>query len=442
MQAILLLALLGLMHSARTFAPQPLAGSGAAAVVMAGGFLLLTALFAGNIAKDMRIPRLTGYMLLGIVVGPYVLGLVSERMIEDLKIFNGVAIALIALSAGTQMDLRTMRPLFRGILWITGVGVVGTGVVLAGAVFLMREQLPFLSRLELWQTMAVAAMLGTTMAAKSPAVVVALRKELNADGPVSQTVLGAVIVGDLAVIVCFALTSTWARSVLAAPGAEAAGFGVLVWEILGSAVVGVLIGVVVAAFLRSLSEGGALFVVMIGFLTAEVGQRVKLDPLLLALAAGIFIRNATSHGERLQKETDAASLPVYISFFAVAGATIHLDVLATVGLPAVVFVLVRGAGFLSGSWLGAHLAGSEEGVKRYAGFGLLPQAGLALALASLFTRSFPQLGAEAGALVFSVVALNEMFAPIVYRWALVRSGEAEQVAEVVNVAGLAEGETV
>jgi len=442
MQAILLLALLGLMHSARTFAPQPLAGSGAAGVVMAGGFLLLTALFAGNIAKGLHVPRLTGYLMLGIVVGPQVLGLVSERMLADLRIFNGVAIALIALTAGTEMDLKMMRPLFRGIGWITGVGVVGTGVALAGAAFAMREWLPFLQSLDIWQAAAVAGVLGTTMASQSPAVVVALRKELNADGPVSRTVLGVVIVSDLVVIVFFALTSTLARSVLAAPGTEAAGLGTLVWEVLGSAVVGVLIGVVVSAFLRSLREGGALFVVMVGFLTAEVGQRVHLDPLLVALAAGIFIRNATSHGDRLHHEIEAASLPVYISFFAVAGATIHLDVLATVGVPAVAFVLVRAAGFLTGSNVGARLAGSDEAVRKYAGFGLLPQAGLALALASLFTRSFPQLGPEAGALVFGVVALNEMFAPIVYRWALARSGEARVVAEEVVVARLAEGETV
>jgi len=443
MQVILLLSLLGLMHATRSFAPDQLAGSGAASVLMAGGFLLLAALFAGNLAKDLHIPRLTGYMVLGIAVGPHALQLVGEKTLNELQIFNGVAIALIALSAGTQMDLRSMRPLFRGILWITGVGVVGTGVLLAVAVYLMRDMLPFMSNLHIVQLLAVAAMVGTTMASKSPAVVVALRKEMNADGPVSQTVLGAVIVSDLVVILFFALTSTFARSVLAAPGQEAAGLGTLVWEILGSAVIGILIGVLVAAFLRSLSEGGALFVVAVGFLTAEVGQRVNLDPLLLALAAGIFIRNATSHGDRLQQETDVASLPVFISFFAVAGATIHLDALAVVGLPAVILVAVRAGGFLGGARLGARIAGSSETVRKYAGFGLLPQAGMALALASLFARSFPQLGDSAPALVFGVVALNEMFAPIVYRWALARSGESQPLPEPPAVlAALPEGESV
>ena len=443
MQAILLLTLLGLMHATRTFSPAPLAGSVPASVVMAGGFLLLTALFAGNLAKGIHMPRLTGYLMLGVLVGPQVLGLVTEGMLGQLRIFNGVAIALIALTAGAELDLKTMRPLFRGIAWITLVGVVGTGLLLSVTAFLMRGWLSFMGGMETGTALAVAAMLGTTAAAQSPAVVVALRKELNADGPVSRTVLGVVIVSDLVVILFFALTSSIARSMLTAGGEQAAGLGTLVWEVLGSAVIGVLIGVLVAAFLRSLADGGALFVVMVGFLVAEVGQRVHLDPLLVALAAGIFIRNATSHGDRLHHEIEAASLPVYISFFAVAGASIHLDALAVVGLPAAIFVMVRAAGFLSGSRAGATMAGSDEAVRKYAGFGLLPQAGLALALASLFARSFPQLGEAASALVFGVVGLNEMFAPIVYRWALTRSGETQAVEETaVVVAGLPEGESV
>lgn len=443
MQVLLLLVVVGLMHATRSFTPSPLQGSGPAAVVMAAGFLLLAALFAGNLAKELHVPRLTGYLMLGVVMGPQVLGLVGDVTLGQLRIFNGVAISLIALTAGTEMDLKMMRPLFRGIAWITLIGVVGTGVVLSVAAYFMRDLLPFMRGMSTGQVMAVAAVLGTTMASQSPAVVVALRKELNADGPVSRTVLGVVIASDLVVILFFALTSTIARSVLAMAGQEAAGLGTLVWEVLGSAVIGVLIGVLVAAFLRSLPDGGALFVVMVGFLVAEVGQRVHLDPLLVALAAGIFIRNATSHGDRLHHEIEQASLPVYISFFAVAGATIHLDALAIVGLPAVIFVVVRAAGFLSGSRLGARIAGSDEMVRKYAGCGLLPQAGLALALASLFTRSFPQLGAPASALVFGVVALNEMFSPIVYRWALTRSGEAQAEAEPpVVLEALPEGESV
>jgi Kef-type K+ transport system membrane component KefB len=334
-----------------------------------------------------------------------------------------VATALIALTAGTEMDIKAMRPLFRGIAWIALIAIAGTICLLAVCAFLLQGLLPFAAGLDTLQMAALAAVLGVTLASQSPAVVVALRKEMDADGPVSRTVLGVVVASDLMIIVLFALVSSIARGILGG-SAESITGATLAWEIFGSAAVGVLIGVLVAVFLRSFEAGGSLFLLTTGFLVAEVGRRIHLDPLLVALATGIFIRNVTKFGDRLHTEVEGASLPVYVAFFAVAGASTHLDALATVGLPAAIFIGLRAAGFLAGTAIASRVAGAPPRVGRYAGFGLLPQAGLALALASLFARSFPQFGTDASALVFGVVALNELAAPVLYRWALARSGEA------------------
>ena len=214
----------------------------------------------------------------------------------------------------------------------------------------------------------------------------------------------------------------------------------LAWELLGSLVAGVLIGVILATFLRFARGGSALFVLTVCFVVAEVGRRLHLDPLLVALSAGVFIRNTTDVGDDLHEGIEASSLPVYVIFFAVAGATIHLDVLGVVGLPAVLFVVVRGTGLLGGTRLAAHVSGAPDTVRRWAGFGLLPQAGLALALASLFAKSFPEFGAEAGALTLSVVAINEIVAPALYRMALVRAGETSQTQPVSTGPSLPPGE--
>jgi Kef-type K+ transport system membrane component KefB len=167
-------------------------------------------------------------------------------------------------------------------------------------------------------------------------------------------------------------------------------------------------------------------VLLVAFVIAEVGQRLHFDPLLVALAAGMCVRNASEVGDELHHHIEAPSLPVYILFFAGAGAHLHLDVLSLVGVPAVVFVLVRGVGLLTGASIGARVAEAPPGVRRFAGFGLLPQAGLALALSMLFAKTFPEFGVEAGALTLGVVAINEIVAPALYRSALVRSGEAGQ----------------
>ncbi len=422
MSILLILLLAGLMSAARTFDVSGLPHSVSAG--LAFGYVLLTAFFAGRLFKKLKLPRLTGYIAAGIVVGPSVLGLVSESMTEQLRIVNGVAIALIALTAGNELDLRAFRPLLKSIGWITLCAVVGTALLLAVVVFFTRDLLPFMSLMNMQESIAVSLVLGSVMAAQSPAVVVALRDEMDADGPVTRTVLGVVVIADLVVILLFAATSSVAKSIFGAPGDVLDTLGALAWELLGSLVAGAIAGLLISVYLRKVQAGGALFVLTVAFVMAEVGTRIHFDPLLLALAAGMFIRNVSTTGDRLHHVIDAASLPVYVVFFAVAGATIHLDVLLVVGIPAALYVSVRAFGLLAGSRVGAGVAGAPREVQRWAGFGLLPQAGLALALSLLFANTFPEFGSEAAALTLGVVAINEILAPAIYRLALVRSGEA------------------
>jgi Kef-type K+ transport system membrane component KefB len=428
---VLLLALGGLMHATRSFAaegqPAP------AGTSLALGYVLITAFIAGGLFKELRLPRLTGYIVAGVVVGPSLLGLVSTEMVESLQLVNGMAISLIALTAGNELELRAMRPLFRAIRWITLVGVLGTTLVLSLAVWLASPLLPFLGALPPLEALAVSLVLGVVMVAQSPAVVVALREELRADGPVTRTVLGVVVVADLVVIVLFAIVSTLAKAALG-PGADPlATAQALGWEIVGSLGIGAVLGFLLALYLRKVGGGAWLFLLAATFAIAEIGQRLHFDPLLLALSAGVLVRNVTRAGDALAKELEVLSLPVYVLFFAVAGATLHLDALAIVGIPAALFVLVRGAGLYYGSRLGARLAGAPPAIQRYAGLGLLPQAGLALALALMFTKTFPEFGAEASALTLGVVALNELLAPAAYRFGLVQAGEAGRLEEEAHL---------
>ena len=368
------------MHAARSFAPDSTVGGGAAGTALACGYLLLSAFLIGSVFNSLRLPRLTGYLMSGIVVGPQVLNLVSRPMVSNLQIFNGVAISLIALTAGVELDLKAMRPLLKSVSWLTAVAICGTILLISLAVFLLQGRLPFLHQLSTLQVAALAAVLGVTMVAQSPAVVVALQSEMASDGPLTRTVLGVVVISDLLVIVLFAFVSSIAKSVLGSKLDALHTAGALAWEILGSIGVGVCVGLVISIYLRFVRGRAALFVLAAAFLLAEVGQRIDLDPLLLALSAGIFIRNATAHGKRLQEEIEASSLPVYVVFFAVTGATIHIRELVIVGIPALALVLTRAAGFIGLGRLATTLAAAPDTVKKYIGFGLMPQAGLATAL--------------------------------------------------------------
>jgi Kef-type K+ transport system membrane component KefB len=422
---LVLLAIVGLMTATRSFEVSgDNIGSGTALAI---GFLLLTAYLMGWLAKQLGMPKLTGYLIAGLLAGESLLNLLPETAGNDLKIFTGVAVSLIALTAGTELELKSMRPLLRTVGWLAGLAGVGTILVLTLAAFVMRGYLPFMQDLSPVAAFAMSAVLGVVMSANSPAVVVALRTEMAADGPLCRTVLGTVVVGDLLVIVLFAAVGSAAAPWLGSESDQGA-LVHLLWHIGGSLVGGLLVAGIIYAYLRFVGQSTALFVVAIAFVFAEVGARIGLDPLLVALSCGIVVRNATRYGDALHEAIEGSSLPVYLVFFAAAGASIHLDVLTVLGLPALAFAVIRAASYLGAASLAARIAGAPPVVRRYVGFGLLPQAGLALALGLLMVKSFPSVGQSAGTLVLGVVALNEMVMPIIYRFALLRSGEAGRLA--------------
>lgn len=427
MNVLLLVVIAGLMSAVRSFeiGSEP----GSSGTSLAFGYLLTTGYLAGLLAKRVQLPKLTGYLLVGMLTGPSALGLVSREMLASLQLVNGMAISMIALTAGTELEASRIKPLARTVVAITVIAVLGTTVLLALAVYLSRSTLPFMLSMQTREATCVSLLLGIVTVAQSPAVVVALRDELRADGPVSRTALAVVVLADLVVIFLFAICSTVTKAVFGASADVVHTLGALAWEILGSLVAGALVGLVLILYLRKVQGGTALFLLAITFVIAEVGGRLGFDPLLLALSAGALVRNASDTADALHEQLQISSLPVYVLFFCVAGASIHLEALPVVWLPAALIVFTRASGLLVGTNLAARLARAPAAVRSFAGFGLLPQAGLALALSMLFARTFPEFGAEAAALTLSVVALNELLAPVAYRMALERSGEAGAVPE-------------
>lgn len=434
MNLVMLVALTVLVQAVRSFAPE---SANASAVALSCGFLLMAGFFAGRVFKDFGLPKLTGYLTAGIVFGPQVLDVVTLPVLGSLGIFKGVAVSLLALTAGLEMHIPTIRPLFRSVRWILLIAVFGTTILLAIAVIVAKPLLPFLDGLETGQLVAVAIVLAITATAQSPAVAVAVRDETAADGPMVKTMLAVVVFADLVVIVLFAIATTLAQSTFGASADAGATALSLSWHVGGSIVVGIAIGFLVALFVSRIQGGRALFIGAVAFVIAEVGERLHLDPLVVSLAAGIFIRNFSSVADRVHDAVEAAGFPVYIAFFAIAGAGVHLDALVVFALPAGLFVVTRGLGFWAGTRVAARIAQAPEVVRRYGAFGLLPQAGLALALAALFTESFPSLGTSGGDLVFSIVAINEMVAPVLYRIAIMRSGEAGKLSHTAGAHGSA-----
>lgn len=417
-----LAALGGLMHAARSFAPSALSAGG---TELAFGFLLLTAFFTGRLVNRLGLPKLTGYIGAGIIVGPYVLGLVDKSMTTSLKLVGSTATAILALSAGAELNLRSIRPLMRVILRVSAWAVFGTMIVLWACVLAMRPLIPFLADLPFEHAVAVAGTMAVALTAQSPAVVMALIGETRADGPLTKTILALVVVADLAVIVTYGIASAAATAVISGGVAIGPTIGGIAWEVFGSLGVGCFIGVLLGLFVTHVGRGAGMFAVMMCFIAAEIGNAVHLDPLIIMLAGGLWLENVSrADARKLIEGFDQASLPVYLVFFALAGAKLDLSKLVAVALPVGIIVFTRGTSFFTGGRIATAGPGVDPVVRRMAWIGLLPQAGLALALAELVRRTFPAFGDAAFALVVGVVATNEMVAPVILRIAFLRSGEA------------------
>lgn len=421
-QLLVLLALGGLMHAAGTFAPNSATLAGPE---LAFGFLLLCAYFAGKLVSRFGLPKLTGYILAGIAVGPAVLGLVEKGMIADLKLVGGVATSILALQAGLELSLREVRPLLRTVNAIALYAVLGTMLLLTAALLAIRPMVGFLDALPLATAAAVASTIAVALTAQSPAVVMALIGETRADGVLTRTILASVVISDLAVIVAFGVASAGASAVVRGEADVAAAAGRIGWEVFGSLGLGLVAGLVLSRFLIHVGRGAGMFTVVLCVVIAEVASAIHLDALIIMLTAGILVRNFTrADAHALLDGIVGASLPVYLVFFALAGAKLDLAVLLTLAVPVGVIVIARATGFYVGSRVACRRSDADPLVARFGWLGLCPQAGLALALAELVKRAFPEFGDDAFALVVGVVATNEMVMPIALRLALLRSGEA------------------
>jgi Kef-type K+ transport system membrane component KefB len=421
---LIVLVLVVLMHAARSFGAP--AGSG---TLLVFGYLMLASFFTGNIASRLGLPKLTGYLLLGVISGPHVLALIGEPESTSLEFVSNSAICIIALTAGSELNFKRIRPVMPTLRAITLYAVVGAMFALAAMLFAMRPFLPFLDRMSETEALAVCAVIGVALSAQSPAVVMALLSETRADGPLSHVMLGSVVLADLAVITMYAVASTVASSV-SGGGADVAGMALSVsWHLFGSIAFGFATGMAIGYFLRTVTRGAVLFALMVCIVVAEIGARVHLDPLIVMLAAGIWLENVSrANAHDLLHEIESARLPLFLVFFALAGSHIDVGELTASILPVAILALARAAFFWLGSAVACRLTRPDPVVRQYAWFGLVPQSGLALALALLVQQSFPEFGNAAAAIVFGVIGLNELVSPVILRVMILRSGEAGKKA--------------
>lgn len=415
-----------LTYATRSFIPQGMTvtGSGAA---LALGFLLIVAVQAGYICDQLKMPRLTGYILIGILFGPEVTGIISSKMLPDLSLVKGTAVGLIAFLAGCELNLKKLRPKLKAIGTTAVLTMVAAAAVLFAFFYALTYVIPVTSEFTNVQRLIVALVASNILAAFSPAVVVGIISETRARGPLSEMSLSIVVLADLFIVITYALTSTVGHAVFPQPGADNA-LAHLLPHIFGSIVAGMLAGGLLAIYVTRVGSRSGIFTFAVLFIGAEAGAALHLNPLLIGLTAGLLLENLTPiGGEELTHAAQGVAMPTFAIFFAVIGAEVQLQAFLHTAPFAIGSAVLRGLGIYAGALLAARFGGFDRMFTRRLTWGLLPQAGVAIALVALLLADFKPWGPVVGTIVLGTIIVNQLIGPVLFRNALVDAGEVEEI---------------
>jgi len=417
---------------------EPLAPDGSA-TLLAFGFLLLAAYTSGELARSVRVPKLLGYLVAGVLFGPDVLGVVARETTYSLTPVSDVAIALIAFLAGAELQWKEVRARGTLVLRVLVSEIGLTTVVLSTLALLVLSYVPPFVGAPVMERLPFALLFGVVASVHSPAVTMGLLSETGANGPVARTTLGVVLLADVLVVLLFSGALGLARALVPPSGTElitSVSVGLVLWEIVGALLIGALLGGLVVVYLRIVERELVFFALLIAVLGAEVTSLAHVETLLALLTAGFVAENfSRGLGHRLREAAERAAAPIFVVFFALAGAKISIPGLASTWYFVVPLALARIASIWGGTRLGLRWAGQRGPELGGVWMGLISQAGVALGLASVVAKAYPQRGEALRALFLGLIAINETLGPLLFRRSLVSAGEVDPEAASPQAAG-------
>lgn len=401
------------------------------------GFLLLAAYCIAFFLEKIRLPRITGFIIGGLILGPYVLNFFDAESVRELGFLNTLALAFIAFSAGGELKLRNFQHHLKHILFLlSGVTIV----VFAGvstAVFLASPWIPFMSGYNPAIRAAISSIFGIIAVARSPSSTIAVISETKAQGNYTDTVLSVTIITDVLIIILFGVVISFSQVIISSGNALQFSFLAGLFAEIGiSFVIGFLLGKASIFLIDNIGVAFPIVLTGIGFLVIKSSHllgdylhetlniALSLEPLLICMAAGFTVQNFSSYGETFLMRMDRVSAPIYIAFFALTGASINLEILKSGWFLGFAIVVVRIIMLWIGSYVSGRLSGDRKLNYQNTWLGFITQAGVSLGLLSEAVRRFPEVGIPIQTILITAITLNQLIGPIALKYALNKTGES------------------
>jgi Kef-type K+ transport system membrane component KefB/CBS domain-containing protein len=388
------------------------------------GVLLVLCLFMGRVMSHCRIPKVTGYLLAGVLLNPSALSFFFDGpgenlfdALDNLRFISDLALGLIAFSIGGEFQNERFKKMGKTVLTVSLFETTLTFCIVFSALFFFTTNL------------SLAVCLGILAIATAPAATLLVLREYDSDGVVTNSLL---ILTGLNNFICLVLFSLFVPTVIApGTGASLSSANRVLLFTLGSVaialMVGFLLGFLLSLFEKRITKPAERIVLIFATIVLGIGlsQMLGVSPLLVNLIIGATVINLAHNGDRLFEELKNIDLPLYAAFFALSGANLHWELLSTISGVGVIYCGGRIAGKMLGVTLGAIKARASYNLKKYGGCGLLSQAGVALGLALIVEDRNENLGEIVSTTILSTVIFFEILGPIAVRWAIVQSGEVK-----------------
>jgi Kef-type K+ transport system membrane component KefB len=376
--------------------------------------ILFSGLIFGRVVKLIKLPNVTGYLIAGLLIGPYILNLIPKDVVTGFELVSEMALAFIAFSIGAEFKMSYLKK----------VGIAPVVIAIfegLAATFLVTVILVLLGF-----GIEISLLLGAIASATAPAATIMVVKQYNARGPLTETLLSVVALDDAVALIAFGFSMAVVNTLLH-PGQNSAAMSVALpfIEIIGSVLLGFVLGFLFKVPLRFFKKDSNRTIITAGFvfLGSALATMLGLSPLLLCMCMGAMLANVSDSALSIFKLVDNITPPIFLMFFVVSGADLDITVLPEIGLIGVMYVIVRVIGKVLGASLGSVLMKSSETVKKYLGLTLIPQAGVAIGLSLIASQTLPEYGQTIRAVVLCATLIYELVGPGITKIGLEKAGE-------------------
>ena len=391
------------------------------------GLILVLGALTEWFSPRLHIPKVVAYLILGLIIGPEVLGLIPYEFVQNSHIITELALSIIALLVGATLKFSTIKSHAKEIIYITLFQSIGTFIIVTVGFILIGSMLNFPPQ----NILIIALILGGISSATDTAAPLALVHELRAKGKFTSTLLAIVAADDAISLIIFTLAITLGMVFIGSAEFELSNILSAIMIIVFSVVLGVVAGYINTILEKLFAHHkGMETIVTLGliFIVYSLSKYWRLEPLLSSMAMGIVMVNISKDFDIVEEEIDNHLAEIIFMLFFILSA-MHLKFNAIFALPIAIeaYVVLRVFGKVLGSYMGACMANSSKEIKKYMGLALLPQAGVAIGLA-LSLQKHEGLEDIAPVILNIVIAttfIHELIGPIFTKYALKKSGETD-----------------